>query len=133
MTKFPPERGEAMTAVALFCRFFLGQDPKETPAMRRAADLIAQRPPVWDRSSGAIDYYYWYYGSCALYQMGGNHWRDWSKKLQAATVTSQRTDGNNNGSWDPIDVWGDDGGRVYATAMQALSLQAYFRYSRLVR
>ena len=34
MTRFPPEKGEAMTAVSLFCRFFMGQDPKEKPTMK---------------------------------------------------------------------------------------------------
>ena len=37
------------------------------------------------------------------------------------------------GSWDPIGAWGEDGGRVYSTAILVLTLEAYYRYSRLVR
>ena len=46
----------------------------------------------------------------------------------------QRQDGNFAGSWDPEpDVWGEDGGRVYMTAMGVLTLEAYYRYTRLIR
>jgi hypothetical protein len=40
--------------------------------------------------------------------------------------------GPNSGSWDPSDRWGDAGGRVYATAMGVLSLQADRRAARVV-
>jgi len=35
------------------------------------------------------------------------------------------------GSWDPIDAWGTAGGRVYATAINALTLEVYYRYEFL--
>ena len=133
MTRFPPEKGEAMTAVSLFCRFFMGQDPKEKPTMKQAADLIKMKPPMWDTKSGSIDHYYWYYATYAMFQMGGQYWKDWSSKLNDAVVKPQRQDGNFKGSWDPIDVWGEDGGRVYSTASLVLTLEAYYRYSKLVR
>jgi hypothetical protein len=50
-TKFPPEKGEAMTAVALLCRFFLGQDPKgkdHGQVMTNSANLILGKKPKWD-------------------------------------------------------------------------------------
>ena len=53
--------------------------------------------------------------------------------LNDAVVKPQRQDGNFKGSWDPIDVWGEDGGRVYSTASLVLTLEAYYRYSKLVR
>jgi hypothetical protein len=39
-------------------------------------------------------------------------------------VAHQRkyADGCGCGSWDPVDRWGAEGGRVYATAMNALTL-----------
>jgi hypothetical protein len=131
--RFPPEKGEALTAVSLFCRYFTGQDPKEQKTMALAADVLAKKPPVWDARDGSIDHYYWYYGTYAMYQAGGAHWRDWSRRLTAAVVDTQRKDGNARGSWDPAGVWGEDGGRVYATAILALTLEAYHRYTRLVR
>lgn len=134
--QFPIEKGEALTAVGLFCRFFMGQDPKEKPIMKAAADLLRSKPPVWDEKSGSIDHYYWYYATYALFQYGGNHWKQWQKKLETAVVKNQHRDsGKKNllGSWDPIGAWGEDGGRVYSTAILTLTLEAYYRYSRLVR
>ncbi len=64
--------------------------------------------------------------------MGNPWWPTWEKALQEAVVKPQRHDGNYNGSWDPIGVWGHDGGRVYSTALLCLTLEAYYRYSRLV-
>ncbi|MCB9876946.1 MAG: terpene cyclase/mutase family protein [Planctomycetes bacterium] len=134
-TKFPIEKGEALTAVGLFCRFFMNQDPKEKPIMTAAANLIRAKPPVWDEKGGSIDHYYWYYATYALFQYGGQHWKDWQKKLETAVVNNQRKDKaqkNLFGSWDPVGVWGEDGGRVYSTAILTLTLEAYYRYSRLV-
>jgi hypothetical protein len=129
--RFPPQKGEALTAVALMCRFFLGQDPRQTPAMQQAADLLLKKPPVWREDEGVIDHYYWYYGTYALYQMGGRHWHSWSKHLTRAVIKTQRSDGDYLGSWDPVGVWGDEGGRVYSTAMLVLTLEAYYRYTRV--
>jgi hypothetical protein len=134
-TRFPPEKGAGMTAVGLFCRYFMGQDPKEKPVMKAAADLIASKPPVWDEKAGTIDHYYWYYATYALFQAGGTHWQNWQKKLETAVIKNQHRDKakkNLYGSWDPVCAWGDDGGRVYSTATLVLTLEAYYRYSRLV-
>jgi len=76
---------------------------------------------------------YWYYGTLAMFQVGGPGWRTWSEALTAAALPSQRRDGDACGmlgSWDPVDPWGPDGGRVYATALMALSLQVVTRYAR---
>ena len=135
-TRFPVDRGEAMTAVGLFSRFFLGQNPKEVPVMKQAATLIGKKPPVWDEGAGAIDHYYWYYATYALFQIGGRPWQQWQKALGKAILPTQHQDRsrpNHLGSWDPVGAWGDDGGRVYSTAILTLTLQAHYRYSPLLR
>ncbi len=132
-TRFPVEKGEAMTGVGLMARFCLGQEPKHVPIMRAAADTLVKRPPIWNAADGSIDFYYWYYATYALYQFGGTHWAQWERTLWPAIGKTQRHEGNFLGSWDPIDVWGEDGGRVYATAINALTLQAYYRLTSLVR
>jgi hypothetical protein len=135
-TRFPVDRGAAMTAVGLFCRYFLGQNPKEKPVMLAAAKLLLQKPPVWDEAAGSVDHYYWYYATYALYQVGGPQWTAWQKRLEPAVLQHQHRDRqlpNLLGSWDPVCAWGEDGGRVYSTAILALTLQANFRYTRLVR
>jgi hypothetical protein len=133
---FNQHRGEAMTAVGLLCRVFLGQDPRSTPILARHADLLASKLPVWsaDPSKEAgTDFYYWYYGSYAMYQMGGGHWAKWVKAMEAAVVKSQRKDGDEKGSWDAkVDPWGHAGGRVYSTALGVLCLEVYYRYARVL-
>ena len=121
-----------MTAIGLFCRFFIGQTPAERPIMLAAADLILSKPPVWDEEAGSIDEYYWYYATYALFQMGGRHWTRWQEQLEAAVVRTQLRDParpNLAGSWDPIGAWGEDGGRVYTTAMLVLTLETSSRCS----
>jgi hypothetical protein len=130
---YPPEKGEAMTSVGLLCRFFLGQDPKDHDIMTKHADLLRKTPPVWDPEGFGCDMYYWYYGSYAMYQMGGKHWKDWNQELKPAVVDSQRKEsGDYKGSWDPVGPWGHSGGRVYSTALMVLCLEVYFRYSRVL-
>jgi len=130
-TRFPPQRSEALTAVGLFCRMFLGQDPAEHPPMRAAGERLRRSLPRWDAAAGTTDFYYWYYGTYALFQLGGPAWKQWSQALVPAVVATQRQGGNEDGSWDSVDAWGDDGGRVYSTAILALTLQAHYRYGRL--
>jgi hypothetical protein len=131
-TKFPSSKTECMTAVALISRVFLGQDPKKYPVMEAAANTMLKKPPVWNEADGSIDMYYWYYGSLAMFQMGGNHWTQWSQKMKDAILKQQRNDANFLGSWDPKDPWGEDGGRVYSTAIMVLCLEVYFRYGRVL-
>ena len=134
--KFPANKSQALTAVGLFCRIFLGQDPRERPIMDNAAKLLNRTPPTWNEQDGSIDHYYWYYATYALFQMGGTPWAKWQKKLERAVGPNQHSDKgdrNNFGSWDPVGAWGEDGGRVYSTAILTLTMQANYRYTRLLR
>lgn len=132
--RFPTDKNEALTSAALLCRFFLGQAPDQVPVMHKAAATILQKPPKWDTSDGSIDLYAWYFGTYALYQIGGRTWSEWSKALDAALVATQRKEGDTKGSWDSeSDVWGRNTGRVFTTALGVLTLEAYYRYTRLVR
>ena len=117
-----------MTALALYCRFLLGQRPDDKPVMALSASLIQKKPPTWNTKDGSIDFYNWYCASYAMFQMGGKPWWQWYAALDDAVVKSQRADGSFKGSWDPVDVWGENGGRVYATAMCVLTLESSYRY-----
>jgi len=129
---FPPERGEAMTAVGLLCRVFMGQDDtKRLPILERYAALLDRSLPTWDPDGFGTDMYYWYYGTYAMFQLGGSHWKTWEAKLKPAVIESQRSDGDAKGSWDPVGPWGFSGGRVYSTALMALTAEVYFRYGRV--
>lgn len=130
--QYPTEDGEALTAVTLLCRFFLGQTPEDSDYMNKHADLLLKTLPDWQDDGLSNDMYYWYYGSYAMYQMGGKHWDKWNKAMKPAVVDSQRKDGSSKGSWDPIGPWGYSGGRVYSTATMVLCLEVYFRYARVL-
>ncbi|HEX9793506.1 MAG TPA: hypothetical protein VGC54_05935 [Planctomycetota bacterium] len=140
LERFPSERSEALTAVALLSRIFLSDSDKlrswrdhpDYEVLRRQADLCARTLPVWDPEGGSCDFYYWYYGTFALYQWGGEHWTSWRKAIETALLPNQRSDGNFAGSWDPVGPWGHEGGRVYSTAVGTLILEVYYRYSRVL-
>lgn len=138
--RFPAERSEALTAVALLCRLFTAprglrswREHPEYALLQRQADLLLRTPPHWDEAGGTIDLYYWYYGTFAMYQWGGKHWESWRGAMEQALLPHQRQDGNYRGSWDPqIDAWGSEGGRVYTTALGAIILEVYYRYAQVL-
>ena len=125
-----------MTAVGLLCRFFLGEDPDDQPLMEKHADLMLESLPEHydgdDDRKNTNFMYYWYYGSYAMYQMGGKYWTAWNKAMKEAVLDSQRKDGHLLGSWDPDGPWGHAGGRVYSTATMVLCLEVYFRYAKVL-
>ena len=55
--------------------------------------------------------------------------RRWRRR--SSTTSTAKDSGSRTGSWDPIDRWGDDGGRVYSTAVLAMCLEVYYRYDKV--
>ena len=115
-----------MTAEALVCRYFLDAANSPAAASEAAAFVGGERPGV-----GQANFYYWYYGTLAMFQRQGDDWERWNKALQSELLARQRWDGRSAGSFDPDDLWGGYGGRVYSTALAALSLEVYYRYTPL--
>jgi hypothetical protein len=122
---------EALTAVGMLIRIFINHK-KDDPALEGGAKLLVADLPKY--SGKAIDYYYWYYASLALFQFDGpdgKYWKGWNEAMKQAIVPTQKTkkDGCQDGSWDSeVDRWGFEGGRVYATAINVLTLEVYYRY-----
>lgn len=144
MDRFPADKSESLTAVALLCRIFMTdvakikswKDHPNYDMMKKNADLIAAKLPKWD-NDGSIDMYYWYYATFAMNQWGDQHWKNWEKAIGSALLPNQRRDtpdkkDNFYGSWDPADAWGEEGGRVYSTAICALILEVYYRYAKVL-
>lgn len=122
---YTPKRGssQAMTAVGMFCNQ-LYQVPPHDPLMGESARYIMQRPP----RAKQRDYYYWYYGTLALYQHQGPLWREWNEQMKQVLLASQRTNGDPAGSWDPDGRWSKRTGRLISTTFATLSLEVYYRY-----
>ncbi|HEY2839568.1 MAG TPA: squalene--hopene cyclase [Pirellulales bacterium] len=111
-----------MTAEALVCRQFL--DLPVNGLGTEAGDFLMGDLP----GQGPANFYYWYYGTLATFQLQGEHWRRWNDAVSNALTRTQRSDGDSTGSWDPDEVWGGYGGRVFSTSLGALCLEVYYRY-----
>jgi hypothetical protein len=122
----PPEKTRAMTASALLIRVYSGQDPRREPLIGKGADACLEVLPEWNPDAGTIDIYYWLLATRALHYVGGRPWRKWATPMKMVASASQHPNGSGSrtGSWDPVGVWGQDGGRVYATAAMTLALKA---------
>ncbi len=122
--KFAPV--ETCSAIALWSTLRMGADRADPRVAGQVALLAAQRPD-WNPTGGPggtsrIDLYYWYFGTEAFRHLGGDRWRDWKVEAKKALVPLQIREGHPAGSWEPIDAWGSEGGRLYATAISVLIL-----------
>ena len=122
--KYPPlPPSPSMTAESLFCKQMLGL-LRDNPQSLEAVEYLRARPP----QRRSEDLYYWYYGTLAMYQYGGQEWNEWNAALSETLVADQRTTGHAAGSWDPHAPWGAYGGRVFSTALSTLCLEVYYRF-----
>ncbi|MHC4248905.1 MAG: prenyltransferase/squalene oxidase repeat-containing protein [Planctomycetota bacterium] len=132
LVSYQPERSATptMTAAGMACRRFMGWT-RTDPFLARGADYLAANLPQWGH--GNVNYYYWYHGTLAMFQTGGHWWKLWNASLRDMLVERQRKGAAAlDGSWDPVGVWCDKGGRVFSTAMGALCLEVYYRYLPLL-
>ena len=127
----------SMTAVGMVCRFFMGWK-RSHPFMIGSANYLMDYLPRWMRGlekgmAIAWYHYYWYYGTLAMHQMGGDrYWKVWNRKIKKMYPEKQRKSPPElAGSWDP-DTAVLNGGRLFSTAMSILSLETYYRFSPLM-
>ncbi len=120
----------SMTAVAAMSRMFL-QKNRRSSEVSLGCSLLVRDLPKWEGDK--IDFYYWYYGSLALFQYGGTHWKKWNAAMKEALVPHQNDEskGCRSGSWEPVGRWCRQGARVYSTAINALTLEVYYRYANV--
>jgi len=118
-----PQVTPSMTAEAVFTRILLGQrfSPQQEQAI---ADYLLSNPPA----QRAKHYYYWYYATLALSQMRGEAWEKWNNQIQEFLRRTQQRGGEEDGCWDTNSKYGSRGGKVYTTAINALTLEVYYRY-----
>jgi hypothetical protein len=134
-TGYTSKRGTVgLTAVGMVARQFMGTR-NDAEVLKNGAKFVLTKPPVWP-GANRQRFYYWYYGTLAMFQMGGDSWKSWNTAIKPTLVNNQRKGGpmdgsvkDVDGSWDPSE-WTDEnkGGRVYTTALGALSLEVYYRY-----
>lgn len=113
----------AMFACGMFCRQ-LEKFPPTHPRMKESAAFLRTRP----LPGSAVDAYYLYYATLALYQHQGEVWDEWNARMKAVIPPIQRKTGEDAGSWDPQGVYGRQMGRSVMTALCTLSMEVYYRY-----
>lgn len=135
----------SMDAIYVMSMLFMGARDSKDADIQELAGVCVEKGflPQWEENK--IDYYYWYYASQALHQVGGNKWARWDNAISKTLIERQRgfhasdvgkglisSDVlDEHGSWDPVGAWGVSGGRVYATAINALTLQTTHRHQRV--
>ena len=121
--KGPPGE-ETTTAIGLALMLYLGQSTEYTPFYNALTDLA-------DRGPKLQNVYHDYYATLALHHSRHHAWDEWNSKLRDHLVRTQAKKGHEAGSWHFADPWGDIGGRLYTTAMCAMTLEVYYRYMPL--
>ncbi len=134
------EYTQPMTAIVMLCRQWMGWR-RHDPLLVGGANYLYQSLPVWEEAdpgmkSTKLDFYYWHFGSLAMFQMGGDWWEDWNACVRDMLVEKQHNRPDHpalDGSWDPVGYSGAEGGRVFSTAMGAMCLETYYRYMSLYK
>jgi hypothetical protein len=122
-------QSEGLTAVGLLTRQLLGQ-PHNAPDLIRTILRVAQNPPRWEeRAKIHNSMYTWYYGTLGLFLVGGPEWEEWNREMIRCIVPQQHKHGHRGGSWAPDGKWGPNGGRLYSTSINILTLEVYYKYA----
>jgi hypothetical protein len=120
-----------MTAEALLCRQYLGW-PREHRGMKAGAYyLLDNLPSAKKLDSSQPWFYYMYYATQVMRNMGGTFWQRWNDAMKATLLPTQRKTGSLAGSWDPVERYGAQGGRIYTTSLAICTLEVYYRHMPL--
>jgi hypothetical protein len=117
----PEKDRTTMTAIGLLCRMYGGW-PRHQEALGRGVRAVGRKGP------SKSDLYFDYYATQTLRHYGGSEWHTWNRAMRDYLVESQEVRGHMSGSWYFHDQHGDQGGRVYNTAMAVLILEVYYRH-----
>lgn len=117
--------------IGALCGVFLGYRPGDG-MLDSLVNYIMQK----DVPAGyPCNTYYMYYNTLAVFQYGGQHWKDWNAQVRDMLVNAQHGNGTGcfNGSWDyeGTRFHGHETGRLLSTAYCCLSLEVYYRYERV--
>jgi hypothetical protein len=124
-----------------------GLDPTVPQPVPTAIGLLIRLHQGWglgrDEIQMGIDYlithrisvdhiYFNYYANMVLFHTGGPRWKAWNEELRDYLINTQSDAGDERGSWYfPHAKTGNEGGRLYCTAMGILILEVYYRHLKL--
>jgi len=131
IAKLPAITEPRDSAMVLLARIFAGADPRKSQKVQDAVNHQLSDLPVWDEEAGSIDMRRWYFGTLAIFTVGGDAWKRWNDAMKVVIIDQQRRKGEEAGSWDPMGVWTKRSGRVAATALMVMCVEVYYRYGRV--
>jgi hypothetical protein len=118
---------KATSAIGLLCRMYLGWD-RGHPGIGRGTEWFESMGPSDGRR---VDMYYNYYATQVMFHYGDQRWIAWNERMREFLVSQQdKSEGAERGSWffPDGDLGAAAGGRLYCTAMAAMTLEVYYRY-----
>lgn len=130
-----PGKYRGTTSVGLLCRMYLGWK-REHPALERGVMFLSEVGPsaVKEDRSNTANMYYNYYATQVMRHYGGDEWQKWNAVMRDFLVDTQDQKGNAKGSWYfKGDHGSDNGGRLYCTALSAMTLEVYYRHMPLYK
>lgn len=119
-----PGKQPVPTAVGLLSRMYFGW-PHDDERLARGAAWLAETGP------SRHDMYFNYYATQTLHHYDGPLWSAWNGKLRDYLIRTQSHAGHEAGSWFFDDEHGQVGGRLYTTAICAMTLEVYYRHMPL--
>ena len=113
----------ATDAIGLLCRLYLDWKPDNENLLKGVDRLVAAGPDFRNP-------YYNYYATQLVHHVGGSRWMRWNGAIRDKLIETQVLDGHERGSWYPENADGhcQTGGRLYATALNCLILEVYYRH-----
>ncbi len=123
-----PEYSPKALASAMVIRLFTGAKASD-PEIAAAAAVLAKSAPSSAAGGESPDSEFWYFGTLAAFQAGGDCWKAWSAGLLEALLKSQCAEGCAAGSWEPPKADGGKG-RLWSTALNVLSLEICYRLAK---
>lgn len=118
----PAPKNETCTAIGLILRMFRGWQHSDPRVLDGAVYLERQ-------GISKHDIYRNYYVTLLLFHVGGPTFDQWNPRMRDSLIKSQERSGHAKGSWYFEDKWCEVGGRHYTTAMAAMTLEVYYRFS----
>ncbi|MDA0323767.1 MAG: terpene cyclase/mutase family protein [Verrucomicrobia bacterium] len=122
------EGSRPLTCAAMVIRQFSGMGVR-APLLVKGAELTRGAPPSWEEEK---DFYYWYYATYAMHNMGGEYRIWWNRRMRDVLLDNQSRRGHQAGSWDP-EGSSFNAGRVYSTSLGALCMEVYYRYGEALQ
>jgi hypothetical protein len=120
-----------LTGLTVWGRLLHARRVRRDELVRKGIASCTSGAPEWDEKARNVDMCGWMYGA-GLLAVGNKSPRvetvKWFRALHEQILPHQHTEGALAGSWDPVDLWGHAGGRIYATAALARALEAPYLY-----